>query len=72
MGIKRSEMLDDGVCVWFDNGWYYAHGIQKEGFVDDDTSRMNTMWAWINHMSHKRWWNDGLQEDFIAEVKKYL
>lgn len=71
MNIKRSSKLDDGVCVWFDNGWYYAHGIQKIGEKEDGV-RMDSMWAWINHMRHKRWWNSELEKYFIKEVTRYF
>lgn len=72
MDIKRSEKLDDGVIVHFDNGWYYAHSIEKVGEPTDTAGNLSTMWGWINHLRSKRWWNEDLEERFIVEVKKHL
>jgi hypothetical protein len=72
MDIKRSEMLDDGVYVEFDNGWYYAHCIGGIGEEDDKPAYLNTMWAWINHMRSKRWWSPYLESRFIKEVSSYF
>lgn len=66
-------MLDDGVYVEFDNGWYYAHGIKEIGKEGDNLSTDRySMWAWIEHMRHKRWWYPLLEEKFKNEVGKYL
>lgn len=74
MDIKRSEKLNDGVRVDFDNGWYYAHSIKKIGNEVDDFSKYGdlSMWSWINHLRHKRWWNTDLEKKFTKEVSKYF
>lgn len=73
--ISKSEKLNDGVCVWFTDGvddeCYYAHGINQFG-TPKSPDADDSMWGWINHMSHKVWWNQYMQEEFIKEVKKYL
>lgn len=72
MDIKRSKKLDDGVCIWFDNGWYYAHGIEEIGDPSDAPNNMRSMWGWINHMRAKRWWYPLLEQKFIKETSKYF
>lgn len=71
MGIKKSKMLKDGLCIWFDNGWYYAHGIRGFGDPSDAPGHLSTMWGWINHLREKIWWNEGLEHDFKNEVEEY-
>jgi len=73
--VTKSEKLSDGVCIWFGDGFddeaYYAHGIHKMG-EPSDPDASDSVWGWRNHMSHKVWWNEGLEQDFFAEAKKYL
>lgn len=73
--VSKSKKLADGICVWFgdseDDEAYYAHGIHKIG-TKDSPDADDSMWGWINHMSHKVWWNPQIQQDFIREVQKYL
>lgn len=73
--VSKSKLLDDGLCVWFkdnlgDDEAYYAHGIHKIG-ERTDADASDSMWGWVNHMSHKVWWNSDLEGDFVREVKKY-
>jgi hypothetical protein len=72
MDIIRSKKLDDGVEVHFDNGWYYAHSIQRIGEPTDAPGKLQTMWGWINHLRGKRWWTPYLEEKFIREVTKHV
>jgi len=72
MDIKRSEKLNGGVVVHFDNGWYYAHGIITLGEESDAPRKMGTMWGWVNHLKSKRWWNSQLEAKFIREVSKHF
>lgn len=73
--VSKSQKFEDGICVWFTDGYddefYYAHGIHRIG-EPSDPDASDSMWGWINHMSHKIWWNSGLQRDFMDEVKKHI
>lgn len=69
--IERSVKNNDEITVCFDNN-YYAHSIISLGKEEDAPERMNTMWAWINHMRDKVWWHSDLEERFKEEVKKHL
>lgn len=71
--VKRSKMLNDGLCVWFDQPWeYYAHHIERIGEENPERGYCDTMWKWIRHMSQKSWWNPELEQEFIKEVHKYF
>lgn len=73
--VSKSEKLEDGVCIWFGDGFddeaYYAHGIHEWG-DNDARDADDSVQGWINHMSHKVWWNPQIEASFIAEAKKYL
>lgn len=53
------------------NNLYYTHATQEFGEPTDKEGTF-TMWGWINHLRHKIWWNESLENDFIRECKKYL
>jgi hypothetical protein len=50
---------------------YTVHGIREIGEPSDNEGGYS-MWSWINHLRHKIWWNEILEEKLINEVKKYL
>lgn len=74
VGSSKNELGE--VSVFFGNentnDAYYAHSITSIGDEADQPSRMNTMWAWINHVRSKRWWNKSLEQEFIRETEKHL
>lgn len=73
-GSKKNEHGE--ITIYFANertdDWYYAHSISSIGRPDDQSSRLFTAWAWIDHMRNKNWWNNGLEVRFLKEVSKHF
>lgn len=52
------------ICIAVNSYYTYYAKINSIGIITDNPS-LTSMWAWVNHLKDKVWWNNDIQRSFI-------
>lgn len=62
---------NDAVIIRVIKGYEYDASIQGLGKESDHPGDFS-MWAWVNHLRGKRWWNEMNEKKFIELAKNII
>jgi len=75
LGIWLESIDSDGlyINIRVSRNYIYDITVSKIGNENDmHAGHGASMWAWINHMRHKNWWNGQMERDLIGIVEKNI